>query len=402
MDIRHTKTVGGIFDLSVLDDLEKQDTPTDVSYRIPRQYTFNIHCNTNNERKVLDFLTVCWYTKRWWTWIQQVSPINNLDPEKVVIQVSSLSEAISWTRKWWESKPTVANLFFSPAFTSTMGQIIKRNALYTATKSMTSVSGSIKWTKKYFTLYPTKIMLRVRNNKVDCYRHDFKEGFIRYNDKLHKISLILTSSYETQIKQYRRSKYAEGRACGIDPGLLSFITVYDPTAEKRCIKLGNKREGLWLHNSFQEEKDCRKMIRSSFDEQRCEDLQAEIQTIRSNRKLLLDNFFHRICQYLIANYSTINIGDFCSYDDVWNHDRFYNILLSYSNDVCKVFVINEQNTSIICSNCGRITPTKNTRTYTCQFCTVILDRDMNAAKNILQMGYKCTKNAKHLQRQKAK
>jgi len=381
------------FDVSVLDDLEKQEPTSEVNYRINRQYTFDIHCSAGNKRKLGDFITVCWYAKRWWSWIQQMSPINSLDPEKVVIQVSSLSDAILWTRKWWETKPAEARLFFSLLYTGVTGQTIKRNALLLATKNTTSVSGAIKWTKRCFTLFPAKAALMVRNNKLDCSLHDFKEGYIVYDDRLHKISLILTSSYKTDVKQLIRSKYADGRVCGIDPGLLNFLTIYDPSGEKRCIKLGKKSDILWLQNSIHNEKRHRKMLRLSSDNKISENIRAEIRHIKSSREEILGKFFHRICQYLITHYSVINIGDFFS-NNVWNHARFYDMLLSCENEVCKIHVVNEQNTSIICSRCGRITPTKNTRTYTCQFCTVILDRDMNAAQNILEMGFNCSKIVK--------
>lgn len=398
------------FDLSILDILEQQDKPVRVKYCIPKQYTFYIHCSPSNKKKIQDFITVCWYTKLWWTWIQKMSPINNLDPEKLVVQVSGLSTAISWTRKWWESRPDVARLFFSPIFTSVMGQAIKRKAIYTSSKTMVNVSGAIVWVKKGFILYPVKSLLKVYgNNKIDCYEHDFKDGFIYYDKCTDTISLKLKSSHKTEIKQYNRSKYADGRVCGIDPGLLNFLTIYDPSDKRRCIKLGNKTEMIWLRNMVFKEKTYDEMMTPLSDNAKLVDVQREINNIKFTRNEYLDNFYHRICKYLVANYSIIFIGDFCfnvshrkstpsnvnenycTYD-VWNHARFYDILLSYQNAVCKVFVMNEQNTSIICSNCGRITPTKNTRTYTCQFCTVILDRDINAACNILQMGLRIVDN----------
>lgn len=372
------------FDVSVLNELERQEPASEVNYRIHRQYTFNCYCSTANKKKIKDFITVCWYTKRWWMWIQQMSPINNLDPERVVIQVSNLSNAILWTKKWWDTKPTEAKLFFSPLYTSIIGQTLKRNALLFATKNTTSVTGLIKWSKKYFILYPSEAVLKVANNRVDCYMHDFKEGHIIYDDVSQQISLILTSSYKIDTKQYIRSNYADNRVCGIDPGLSNFLTIYDPSGENRCIKLGNKSDRMWLQTSVEREKHFRKMWHQpSANKTSCE---IEIKTIKSIRKDTLDHFYHKICQYLITHYSIINIGEFDS-KDVWNHAHFIDMLLSYENDVCKIFVVNEQNTTIICSRCGRITPINNTRIYTCQFCTVILDRDMNAARNILEIGF---------------
>ena len=405
MDVTETNNDSTCFDLSILDNIEKQDTPDEVKYRIPKQYTFDICCTSKTVRNVKDFITVCLYTKLWWSWIQKISPINNLDPEKIVIQVSSLSDAILWTTKWWKSKPTIAKLYFSPLYTGSIGKMIKRNALNTSvTKSLANVSGAIRWNKQYFSLYPTKTAMRVYYNNVDCDVHDFKKGHVTCNFKLQKIFLILSSSREMDIKQFKRSKFADSRICGIDPGILNFLTIYDPSEQARCIKLGGKAERFWIRNSIRKEREYSKMISLSSNNKVTDDIYNKIEDIKSERTLVLNNFFHRICKYLIENYSVINIGDFCvnvhhknqvanySEDcvyDIWNHARFYDILLSYGNDVCKIFMINEQNTSILCSNCGRITPMNKSRTYTCQYCKVILDRDMNAAQNILQLGYNC-------------
>jgi putative transposase len=52
----------------------------------------------------------------------------------------------------------------------------------------------------------------------------------------------------------------------------------------------------------------------------------------------------------------------------------------------KVIFVNPRNTSQICSNCGVIVKkTLATRTHRC-FCGLILDRDLNAAINILRAG----------------
>ena len=52
-----------------------------------------------------------------------------------------------------------------------------------------------------------------------------------------------------------------------------------------------------------------------------------------------------------------------------------------------VIKVNPNNTSQNCSNCGQKVPkTLSVRTHRCPQCKIVLDRDENAAKNILNKG----------------
>lgn len=53
----------------------------------------------------------------------------------------------------------------------------------------------------------------------------------------------------------------------------------------------------------------------------------------------------------------------------------------------KVIIINPKNTSQICSNCKKkVKKTLAIRTHKCPYCNLVIDRDINAAKNILTKG----------------
>ena len=52
-----------------------------------------------------------------------------------------------------------------------------------------------------------------------------------------------------------------------------------------------------------------------------------------------------------------------------------------------VILVDPRNTSKMCSQCGELVQkTLSTRTHTCPACGLVLDRDLNAALNILQRG----------------
>jgi len=52
---------------------------------------------------------------------------------------------------------------------------------------------------------------------------------------------------------------------------------------------------------------------------------------------------------------------------------------------CKVTEVNEYKTTKTCSNCGREKEMGKLKIYECK-CEMIVDRDENAAKNILKVG----------------
>jgi len=53
----------------------------------------------------------------------------------------------------------------------------------------------------------------------------------------------------------------------------------------------------------------------------------------------------------------------------------------------RVILVNPKNTTKMCSTCGKVVPKKlSVRVHTCPVCGLVMDRDENAALNILQRG----------------
>jgi putative transposase len=81
------------------------------------------------------------------------------------------------------------------------------------------------------------------------------------------------------------------------------------------------------------------------------------------------------------------------YDVAWSQ---FASLLSYKAawGGRKVVAVNPAYTSQDCSRCGHRQPLSlSDRTYTCPCCGLVLDRDLNAAKNILALGQQCLASA---------
>ncbi|VUT26836.1 MAG: Putative transposase DNA-binding domain protein [Candidatus Methanolliviera sp. GoM_oil] len=63
----------------------------------------------------------------------------------------------------------------------------------------------------------------------------------------------------------------------------------------------------------------------------------------------------------------------------------------------RVEFVNPKNTSQECSNCGRIVKKPlSQRTHKCPFCGFVMDRDQNAAINILKKGLQKSSIFEHL------
>jgi putative transposase len=74
------------------------------------------------------------------------------------------------------------------------------------------------------------------------------------------------------------------------------------------------------------------------------------------------------------------------FDVSWG--RFYGYL-SYKAEEAgrKVIRVNPMNTSINCCECGkRVEKTLAVRVHSCPYCGLVMDRDENAARNILRVG----------------
>ena len=180
---------------------------------------------------------------------------------------------------------------------------------------------------------------------------------------------------------------------GIDVGLKEFATLSDNTVihnprhlNKKLKKL--KREQRWL---------SRKEKGSNNKIQQRNKIHIVYKKVRDTRK----DFLHKTSSNMIAKYSGVVLEDLnvsgmiknhklarhisdvgwyefsrmLEYKSLWNAKHFIKIDRRYAS-------------SKICSKCGnkKIDLTLKDRTYICESCGNILDRDFNASKNILAEG----------------
>lgn len=183
-----------------------------------------------------------------------------------------------------------------------------------------------------------------------------------------------------------RSFSSSTKSCGLDVGVLSFATLDD----------GSKIKNPRFFES--EQKELAKKQKKAKKGGENKKLKKSISRIHERIKNKRHDFAHKQVNLLLNNYHTICIEDininkmiknrWCSkqiLDAAWG--MFTNILdykVEYTDK--KVVKVNPAYTSQTCSKCGARTLLKlKDRVFSCE-CGNSLDRDHNAAINILRLG----------------
>jgi putative transposase len=134
--------------------------------------------------------------------------------------------------------------------------------------------------------------------------------------------------------------------------------------------------------------------------------------LRLRIRNLVDDLHKRLAKWLCTSYRSILLPEFRTSQMVkrgrrkirsqtaramctWAHYRFRERLLNKSRlyDWCQVIVVNEAYTTKTCGGCGWIHRSiGGSKTFKCNQCHIVLDRDANGARNILlrYLTEKCT------------
>jgi putative transposase len=182
-----------------------------------------------------------------------------------------------------------------------------------------------------------------------------------------------------------------GQETGIDLGLASFATLADGTMihNPRCYRKAErylKRMQRCVSRRKKGSNRRRKAVKQ---------LAKAHQTVQRQRQ----DFHHKIALSLVRQYDTIYYEDLQTANLLKNHhlaksisdagwSQFLSILAFKAANAGKQAVaVPPAYTSQDCSGCGeRIAKSLSVRTHACPRCGLVLDRDQNAALNILQRG----------------
>jgi putative transposase len=189
-------------------------------------------------------------------------------------------------------------------------------------------------------------------------------------------------------KQEMQHNVNNGDKVGLDLGLLSFATLSDGTVidnPRHLKKYENKLATL--------QRTLSKSRKGSINRRKTKHRLAVLhEKIANARK----DFLHKLSNRLTSTYSLIAMEELASkemaerqfgksiHDAGWS---MFTSMLRYKAESagCKVMLVNPKNTTKQCSKCGTLSDkTLRDRMHNCPSCNLSMDRDLNAAKVILE------------------
>ena len=182
---------------------------------------------------------------------------------------------------------------------------------------------------------------------------------------------------------------------GVDVGLASFATLSN--GEQIENPRFYRRDEADLKR-VQKRKDAAKNAQDWDENTKQKALLAKIHERIGNRR---SDFAHKRSRELVNQYQIIVFEDLAPQemgkgkgrgmrksmlDVAWT--QFISMTVGKAAEAGRtVILVDPRNTSKMCSDCGTLSEkTLSTRTHTCPSCGLVLDRDVNAALNILQRG----------------
>lgn len=250
-----------------------------------------------------------------------------------------------------------------------------------------------------------KVLIKLEDKKIKIAPSYLKENaFFKINNKtnkkLKKINFVINHDSKLvkkdnkffilipyEIKKIKNHKY--NNICGIDPGVRTFMTLYSDHSVSE-----------YKHNI-----DLIRKLNKKIDLLTQKRIKTKRRTLRKveNKKLNLINELHwKTVDHIIKNNDILFYGNINSHNIVKNkHNKilnrdindlkFYQFKhkLFYKANINNklIFKVDESYTSKTCSCCGCINDVGASKVYTCSNCKIIIDRDINGAKNILMKGY---------------
>ncbi len=199
-------------------------------------------------------------------------------------------------------------------------------------------------------------------------------------------------------------KHENLRVCSLDPGLRTFQTIFDasdscayeiaPRDIQRIVRLC---VGL---DKLSSKRDTASDARRRYNYKRA------FRRLAEKVRNLINEVHKQLAKFLATNYDLVMIPKFDTFQMIrkstrkihsssvrqmttWAHYRFRERLIFKCRQYnCRVAVVDEAWTSKTCSSCGHINYALGAnKTFACPACHVIMDRDVNGAKNIFLKNY---------------
>lgn len=269
-----------------------------------------------------------------------------------------------------------------------------------------STSNNLKnWNDGQFKFYPSTLKSMInfytrnkdKNNITAIPKYDCRLVM----DKLGRIYLhipVLDLRCENQTSKFDW--------CAIDPGVRTMMSIYSSTSGI-CYKIGDKDISRIIRLCYHIDKLISKSTKLKGRKKRI--IKKVIQKYRYKIKHLIDDVHWKAINFLVNNFKTIILPTYNTSQMVkkgkrkinnksvrmmlcWRFYAFKQRLLqkAIENNV-KIVNCTEEYTSKTCSYCHNV---KNNlggnKVYKCKKCNLIIDRDINAARNIFIKNIKCS------------
>lgn len=261
-------------------------------------------------------------------------------------------------------------------------------------KKKSCAKQSLVLEKSVFSKTDNTFCVRVLGKKIECdydlksINHDCR---LQYNSKKNRMLLFIPEDKKVECKT------REKEICGIDPGERTMFTLYS----------SNEVEHIGIDTEF-----TIKTYLSQIDEIQSRN---KISKRRKNKAILkryqkltnkIRDLHWKVSNYLCNKYNHIMIGNFSTTDCIKNgksklSDMNKRILSTQSHYLFRMRLkskceeynvkyqeINEYNTTKMCSFCETLKNIGASKIYNCDNCSLVIDRDINSAINILVKGLK--------------
>jgi len=248
---------------------------------------------------------------------------------------------------------------------------------------------SFTYTQTGFSLKPGKLWLsKIRDIKIKLHR-PFVGEIKRLNIKrMPTGKWVVSFSVEVEPNEPLPKT---GLSVGVDVGLKSFITLSNGE------QVDNPK--FFVHEEKALAKAQRKLSKAKKGTHERTEALKIVHRVHERIANKRDDFVQKLSLKLVESYDLIIFEDLDIKNMVKNHhlakhiaDASWNKLItttSYKAEWAgkRVELVNPNGTSQICSSCGQVVQKDLTeRVHRCHFCGLTLDRDHNAALNILRLG----------------
>ena len=212
---------------------------------------------------------------------------------------------------------------------------------------------------------------------------DFRLSFNKNMDKF----------YICLIKKSNETKIPNREIISLDPGVRTFLTFYDGKSYGELGKNFTKKLSF-INKRIDELREKMNKLTNKFYKK--SNLKRAISRLENKKKGLVKNLHYKIISFL-TQYKTIflpkfnvknmlttlpakvsrNMSDLC-------HFKFRLRLIEKIRSLknIKLILCNEAYTTKTCTSCGKINDPGMSKTYKCRKCKLVIDRDVNAARNI--------------------